>query len=166
MLSKWLSAGYIEKDQFYPAIQGVPQGGIISPTILNVTLCGLEQAIKAETIRGDRVNTIVYADDFVVTGRTKEILKEKVMPVIVDFLKERGLVLSKEKTKITPIQEGFDFLGVNTRKYRNGKLIQKPTKDSVKRFIKDLKETIKKCQAAPTELLIHLLNSKIILKYL
>ena len=162
MLKQWLQAGYVSKDTFYLTERGVPQGGPISPTILNVTLSGLESAVKAVTKKSDRVNVIVYADDFVVTGRTKEILEEKVQPVIEAFLQERGLELSKDKTQITSIEEGFDFLGVNTRKYHNGKLIQKPTKEAVKRFIRELKETIKRNQAAPTAILIRLLNQKII----
>jgi RNA-directed DNA polymerase len=161
MLQKWLAAGYIEKDQFFATEQGTPQGGIISPTLLNVTLSGLEQTIKAATKREDKVNVIIYADDFIITGKTKEVLLDKVKPVVENFLRVRGLVLSNEKTKITHIKEGFDFLGVNTRKYRNGKLIQKPSKDSVKKFLQNIRETIKQNNAAKTENLIRLLNPKI-----
>ncbi len=87
---------------------------------------------------------------------------ENIKPRVEEFLNERGLTLSIEKTKITNIYEGFDFLGVNTRKYSNGKLIQKPAKDNIKRFMQDIRETVKQHQAAKTENLIHLLNSKII----
>lgn len=128
---------------------------------MNVTLSGLEAAVKAVTKREDKINIIIYADDFIITGRTKELLENKVKPVVEHFLSERGLVLSKDKTSITHIKEGFDFLGVNTRKYRNGKLIQKPAKDSVKRFMQDIRETVKRNQAATTEGLIHLLNAKL-----
>lgn len=162
MLIQWLNAGYIEKEQFFATNQGTPQGGIISPTLLNITLSGLEAAVKAVTKKCDRVNVIIYADDFIITGRTKEVLENKVKPIVENFLNERGLSLSLDKTKITNINEGFDFLGVNTRKYRNGKLIQKPAKSNVKNFMKEIKETIKRNQAIPTEILIHQLNAKLI----
>ncbi len=162
MLQEWLSADYMEKGELYSNESGTPQGGPISPTLLNVTLSGLEKAVDAVTKRSDRVNVIIYADDFIITGKTKEVLENKVKPVVEKFLGERGLVLSKEKTKITHINEGFDFLGVNTRKYRNGKLIQKPSKDSVKRFMKEFRETVKQNQAVTTEILIRLLNQKLI----
>ena len=70
-------------------------------------------------------------------------------------------VLSQEKTKITHINEGFDFLGVNIRKY-NGKLIIKPAKDNVKRFLENIRETVKSNKAATTENLIRQLNPKLI----
>lgn len=162
MLKAWLAAGYIEKGKFYSTEVGTPQGGTISPTLLNVTLSGLEKAVKAATKREDKINIIIYADDFIITGGTKEVLENTVKPLVEAFLNERGLELSQEKTKITHINEGFDFLGVNTRKYRNGKLIQKPAKDSVKKFLANIRNTIKSNQAVKTEVLILLLNPKII----
>ena len=97
MLQKWLSAGYIEKDQLCVTEQGTPQGGIISPTLLNITLSGLEKAVKSATKREDKINVIIYADDFIITGVTKEVLENKVKPVVENFLNERGLVLSDEE---------------------------------------------------------------------
>src|SRR6266436_5353041 len=95
-----------------------PQGGIASPLLANLTLDGMEQAIRASIKpRRDKVNFIRYADDFVVTAASKDILEQKVKPVIVDFLRERGLKLSEEKTLITHIEQGFHFLGQRVRKY-------------------------------------------------
>jgi len=162
MLKKWLSAGYVDKGELYSTENGTPQGGVISPTLLNITLSGLEKTVKAATKRTDKINIIIYADDFIITGATREVLKNRVQPVVEAFLSERGLVLSKEKTKITHINEGFDFLGVNTRKYRNGKLIQKPAKDNIKKFLDTIRGTIKRNKTAKTENLIRLLNPKII----
>ena len=102
----------------------------------------------------------VYADDFIVTGTTKDVLENKVKPAVIAFLEERGLTLSEEKTKITHINDGFDFLGMNIRKY-NGKCIIKPAKSSVKRFLADIRETIKRKRTAKTEELILQLNLKI-----
>jgi RNA-directed DNA polymerase len=160
MLRKWLAAGYMEKGMFYPTEVGAPQGGLISPTLLIITLSGLERAIKAATKESDKTHLIVYADDFIVTGATCEVLENKVKPAVEVFLKERGLSLSKEKTKITHISEGFDFLGMNIRKY-NGKLLIKPAKSNVKRFLADIRKIIKLNATAKTENLIHLLNPKI-----
>jgi RNA-directed DNA polymerase len=162
ILQKWLTAGYLEKGKIYATIFGAPQGGIISPTLLTVTLSGLEKAVKAATKREDKVNVIIYADDFIITGATKEVLENKVKPVVENFLRGRGLTLSADKTKIAHIKEGFDFLGVNMRKYSCGTLLQIPAKSSVQRFLKDIKETIKRNKAATTKTLICRLNPKII----
>lgn len=94
------------------------------------------------------------------TGATKELLEEKVMPTVDNFLRERGLFLSKEKTKITHINEGFDFLGFNIRKYQE-KLIITPSKKSVKSFLSNMRETIKSNNTAKQENLIRQLNPKI-----
>ena len=162
ILKKWLAAGYLEKGEVYPTDCGTPQGGVISPALLIVTLSGLEQTVKSVVSkRGDKVNVCSYADDFIITGATKEVLENKVIPAVETFLKERGLELSKEKTKITHINEGFDFLGVNIRKY-NGKYISKPSKDNVKKFLDNIRETVKANRAAKTENLIRQLNPKII----
>lgn len=116
--------------------------------------------IRSISKRKDKVNLSIYADDFIITGSTKEVLEQKVKPVVETFLRERGLELSKEKTKITHIDDGFDFLSVNVRKY-NGKYISKPSKESVKTFLDDIRETIKSNPTAKTENLINLLNPKI-----
>ncbi len=160
ILEKWLAAGYIEQKKFYPTISGVPQGGLISASLLNVTLSGLEQAIKSATRPKDKVHISIYADDFIITGATEEVLENTVKPIVESFLSERGLILSKEKTKITHINKGFDFLGMNIRKY-DSKLIIKPAKSGVKRFLTDIRSIIKKNRAAKTENLIHQLNPKI-----
>jgi len=161
MLNKWLGAGYLEKEQWHGTEEGVPQGGIISPTLLTVTLSGLENAVKAViSQRKDKVHVCTYADDFIITGSTKEVLEDTVMPTVEAFLFERGLVLSKEKTHLTHINEGFDFLGVNFRKYGD-KLIRKPAKDNVSKFLENIRETIKSNATAKTENLIRQLNPKI-----
>ncbi len=161
ILSKWLAAGYIDEGAFYQTESGTPQGGIASPTLLVITLSGLEEAVKRATAkRGDKVVAIIYADDFIITGATKEVLEQKVKPTVEAFLHERGLELSKEKTRITHIDDGFDFLGVNVRKYK-GKLIMKPSKKSIGSFVGDIRKTIKSNPTAKTEDLIQLLNPKI-----
>ena len=161
VLRKWLKAGYIEKNTFHPTEKGTPQGSVISPALLNSTLSGLEAAIKAASnLRKDKVHISIYADDFVITGATKELLEEKIKPVVKAFLYERGLELSEEKTKISHIKDGFDFLSFNIRKYRN-KLLIKPSVESRKRFLNDIRDLIKKNKTAKTENLIQLINPKI-----
>ena len=160
ILSKWLTAGYIEEKVIHPTYDGVSQGSSNSPALLVLALKGLEETVKSATSRKDKVNVVVYADDFVVTGSTKEVLENKVMPVVAVFLKERGLELSVEKTKITRVDEGFDFLGFNVRKYK-GKLLIKPSKANVKVFLNNIRGLIKSHATIKTEDLIRLLNLRI-----
>ena len=160
ILGKWLSAGFIEHNRYYLTDKGTPQGGVISPTLMNLTLAGLEKAVKRSCSLKDKVNVIIYADDFVITGVSKDILRNRVMPVVKSFLLGRGLTLSPEKTKITHIQDGFNFLGFNIRKYKD-KLLIKPSKNSIKSFLKNIRQDIKSNHTAKAENLIRLLNPKI-----
>ncbi len=168
VLRQWLKAGFIDKNQLFPTNQGTPQGGIISPTLANMALDGLQKAIdSALNIRtwknGKRVNNVHdvhmvrYADDFVVTCSSPVILENIVRPAIISFLVERGLELSMEKTKITHIEHGFDFLGQNVRKY-NGKLLIKPSKASVSSIKSKIKDIISNNKSCKTESLIRMLN--------
>jgi len=137
ILQQFLMAGYIYEEQLFPTEAGTPQGGIISPILANMTLDGIEGVIK--TIKpkwkrlGLKIRYVRYADDFIVTAPKKEIL-EYVKTKLETFFAERGLELSKEKTLITHINDGFDFLGWNVRKY-DGKLIIKPSKKSIKNLL-------------------------------
>jgi len=129
-----------------------------------MALSGLEGKLLGTTkYRRDRekINMISYADDFVVTAASKELLEGKVMPLLVQSLSKVGLELSAAKTKITHIDDGFDFLGFNVRKYKNGKLLIKPSEVGIKRFLKTIKEIIKKGAAMPTDKLIHTLNNRL-----
>jgi RNA-directed DNA polymerase len=145
ILGQWLKAGYIEKEQWLPTEAGAPQGGLASPTIMNLTLNGLETLLqqRLRKRRGTKVNFVRYADDFIITGISKELLENEVKPVVTAFLAERGLKLSEKKTTVTHIKDGFDFLGVNIRKYGD-KCLTKPSKDGFKRLIKKLHQEIKR----------------------
>ena len=166
ILEKWLKSGFVETGRIFPTEEGTPQGGAISPTLMNMTLDGLERILRerfparrkvnGETVF-DKVNFVRYADDFIVTGTNPEILRNEVMPLIGAFLKERGLQLSEEKTLITHINDGFDFLGQNVRKY-NGKLLIKPSKASIKAFLKKVRDIIKENKSTKQETLIRKLN--------
>ena len=158
MLRLWLAAGYWEKGRLFPTSEGTPQGGIISPVLANLTLDGMEQAIRSRIKRRrDQVNFIRYADDFVVTARTKETLEQIVKPAVVAFLAQRGLELSEQKTTITHIEAGFNFLGQNVRKYSN-KLVIKPAKEGLKALVQKTRDHIKGMVGQTAQTLITTLN--------
>ncbi len=148
-LHKWLKSGFIEKRRLFPSRKGTPQGGVASPTLANMTLDGLEKMLFEKF--GDKpgqkhrkmVHLCRYADDFIVTGNSKELLQDLVLPAIRQFLTIRGLQIAEEKTRITHVNEGFDFLGQNTRKYK-GKLLTIPSKKSITNLRKKLRQTTKK----------------------
>jgi RNA-directed DNA polymerase len=108
ILRKWLKSGYIETGKLFPTDLGSPQGSSIPPTICNMVLDGLEIQIKKKYHK-TKVNFVRYADDFIVTGESRELLENGVLPIIREFLSERGLELSEERTVITHIEDGFDF---------------------------------------------------------
>ena len=133
---------------------------------MNMTLDGLERLLKErlptrKEVNGkthfNKMNFVRYADDFIVTGESPEFLREEVLPIIRDFMTERGLQLSEEKTVITHIDDGFDFLGKNIHKY-NGKLLIKPSKQSVGSLLKKVREIVKSNKSAKQDSLIRQLN--------
>lgn len=163
ILRKWLKCGFVEKGNWFPTRAGTPQGGIVSSSLANMALDGIElELVKYFGTKTSRkrwkhkVNFIRYADDFVITGATQETL-EKAKLIIENFLKDRGLTLSEEKTKIVHIDEGFDFLGWNIRKY-GGKLLIKPAKKNVRAFLRKIRLIIKANYTAKQENVIRLLN--------
>ncbi|MBO0612444.1 group II intron reverse transcriptase/maturase [Thiothrix fructosivorans] len=165
ILRKWLKAGFVWKGVRSDTEAGTPQGGIISPVLANMALDGLAgklaKAFPKITGRGraTKVNYIRYADDFIITGTSPEVLEEA-KTITERFLEARGLILSPEKTKVVNISEGFDFLGWNFRKY-NGKMMIKPAKKNVKNFLAGIRQLIDSNKTATQENLIRLLNPKI-----
>jgi len=145
--------------------------GVISPALANCALDGLEQLLKEKfpptrslpSLGGKVpcVNLIRYADDFIITGRTKELLEGEVKPLVEQFLQPRGLELSPKKTVITHVEQGFDFLGQNVRKYPNGKLLIKPSKKNVKVFLDGIRKTVKASLGLSAAELIDRLNPKV-----
>jgi RNA-directed DNA polymerase len=111
ILKELLRAGFIRGGSYEDTIKGTPQGGPISPTIANMALNGLEACL------GSDFKLVRYADDFVVIGKTKALLETEALARIVSFLDPRGLRLNMDKTLITCIEQGFDFLGFNFREY-------------------------------------------------
>ena len=165
ILRKWLKAGVVDRAQLLATTAGTPQGGIISPALANWTLNGLEAELTKHLgarfgkskIEKLKVGVVRYADDFVVTGASKELLETEIRPWIEAFLANRGLRLSMSKTKIVHIDQGFDFLGWNFRKYK-GKLLIKPSKKNVAAFYEKLKKIFGEHLMVRQEDLIRLLN--------
>jgi RNA-directed DNA polymerase len=158
LIKQWLKAGYIEQEVFHATERGTPQGGVISPLLANIALHGMEEAIGVTyNCRGELVSkraVVRYADDFVCFCETQEDA-EQVQRLLTNWLKERGLTLSEEKTRIVHLTEGFDFLGFHIRHYpapqtaRTGwKLLIKPSKEAVKDLRKKLKDQWEKAQGA------------------
>lgn len=158
LIKRWLEAGYLENNVFYNTRTGTPQGGIISPLLANIALHGMEEALNIEYKErkyGNRIThknkskyvIIRYADDFIVLCKTLEDAKE-VYRLLEDYLDERGLTLAPDKTKITHINDGFDFLGFNIRRYigyDRDKVLIKASKDSIKSFKRKAKYIIQRC---------------------
>lgn len=165
ILRKWLRAGYLERHVLHPTDEGVPQGSPISPALANWALDGLDTLLrerfpKLPSATNGRVNLVRFADDFIITGKTKELLEDEVRPLVAAFLKERGLELSAEKTSITHIEDGFDFLGQTVRKFGNT-CLTKPSKKSVKALLAKARGVIKANAQAPAGQLIVQLNTLI-----
>ena len=131
--------------------------------IANLALDGLERVLKTHaaspTQQGQRakVNLVRWADDFIITGNSYELLEHEITPVVEQFLHERGLELSPEKTRITHIENGFDFLGHHVRKYA-GKFLTKPARKNVKAFLEKVRNIVKANKQATTANLIAQLN--------
>lgn len=171
ILKQFLKAGYVTKHILFPTNSGTTQGSIISPILSNITLDGIEKIldikyhsknnkISRRIASKYQVNFVKYADDFIVTARTKE-TAEEVKVLIGNFLKQRGLELSNEKTQITHINDGFDFLGWNIRKY-SGKLLIKPSKKSIQKITREISDIIRNGKTWTQQDLIKTLNPIII----
>jgi RNA-directed DNA polymerase len=162
----WLKAGVIGKDGFAPTDEGTPQGGVISPLLFNVALHGMEDAAGAayrwnpyrkseESVPGTPV-LVRYADDFVALCDSRE-LAEQVKTDLTPWLAVRGLAFNEDKTRVVHLDEGFDFLGFNVRRY-GPKLLIKPSKGAVKRIRKRLNDEITALRGANASAVIRTLN--------
>jgi RNA-directed DNA polymerase len=167
LIAQWLKAGVVEQGQFAPTEEGTPQGGVISPVLMNVALHGLEQPAGARYFADDRKDAgksvpgtpvvVRYADDLValcVGAEQAQQVKER----LAAWLAPRGLAFNEDKTRVVSLDRGFDFLGFNVRRYRNGKLLIKPSKEAVRRIRKRLAAEVKALHGANTEAVISRLN--------
>ena len=142
MIAGWLKAGVFEAGKgFAPTEEGTPQGGVISPLLLNIALHGLEEAAGVRYRTGIHSGDVMdgcpaltrYADDLVVCCHSRQ-QAEQVKARLAGWLEPRGLAFNEAKTRIVSLLEGYDFLGFNLRRYPNGKLLIKPSVAAIKRF--------------------------------
>jgi RNA-directed DNA polymerase len=168
VILKWLQSGFVDHNTFNETFSGTPQGGIISPLLANIALHGLEKELNIE-YKGTRVksgcNSLVrYADDFVILCKTKDDA-ESMYGKLKPYLNKRGLELEKDKTKVTHISDGFDFLGFNLKQYKvnnrgklENRLLIMPSKDSIKKAKETIKEVFHNYNGRPVSELIYKLN--------
>lgn len=161
ILKKMLKAGYMENNSLHDTVNGTPQGGLASPTLANMVFDGIESFLQRQLgkskLRKHKVNVIPYADDFIITANSKEMLGNEIKSQLITFFKERGLELSPEKTVITHIQQGLNFLGQTIRKFGN-KLIIKPSDKSIKAILDKINDICRKNKQERTDELINQIN--------
>ena len=158
ILQQWLKCGYLESWTLHETVAGTPQGGIISPILCNLALDGLQDlVIKGRSKNRRNLNIIRYADDFIVTCKSAAYLQEEILPALRGFLLDRGLELSEEKTKLSHINKGFDFLGFNVRKY-DGKLLIKPQDGKPAALVSRLRAELKSLHGLAFHVVIMKLN--------
>ena len=167
MIAGWLKAGVFEAGKgFAPTEEGTPQGGVLSPLLLNVALHGLEEAAgvryRSDPARAGWVNDSTpavtrYADDFTACCHSRQ-QAESVREKLAGWLAERGLSLNEDKTRIVHLSEGFDFLGWNFRRYPNGKLLIKPSRAAVRKHRQRLASETRRLRGSNAAAVIAALN--------
>ena len=168
ILRQFLKAGFFEGSRLFPTTSGTPQGGVVSPILANMVLNGLEEVLgkrfystkkgiidKANNNR-HKVNLIRYADDLVITADSEEIAEE-IKKILIEFLHERGLQLSEEKTHITHISKGFTFLGWEFRKFKD-KLLICPSKDSISSYTEKIHKILRHGRSWSQDAVISAIN--------
>lgn len=161
----WLKAGVVDCGRFAPTEEGTPQGGVISPLLLNVALHGMEAAAGVRYLTGTHVGhtapdspvVIRYADDLVALCHSRE-QADQVKAGLAGWLGPRGLTFNEDKTQVVHLSEGFDFLGFRIRRFGNGKLIIKPSPTAVKRFRRRLRIEMRDLRGGNAAMVITRLN--------
>jgi len=172
LIDKFLKAGYVDNNIFHNTKKGTPQGGILSPLLANIALTGMENMLNISHREKTRKNgftyymssgkyrMVRYADDFVIFAQNKKDI-EAVYGILEPYLEDRGLKLAEDKTKITHICHGFDFVGFNFKRYKSRKgyiYLVKPSKDSIKVFKSKIDDICKECHGHNVDYLIDRLN--------
>jgi len=165
MIREWLKAGVIENGRLAPTEEGTPQGGVVSPVLLNIALHGMETAagVRYRTISPNAVRAlpdspvlIRYADDFVTLCHSRQQAIE-VKARLAAWLAPRGLAFNEDKTRVVTLDDGFDFLGFNVRRY-HGKALIKPSKAAVRRIRKRLAAELRSLRGSNAPAVIKRLN--------
>lgn len=176
IIGKWLKAGFIDNNVFHPTNEGTPQGGIVSPLLANIALHGMESeigikyklekrkkypegrwVINDELLSSPKIAVVRYADDFVILCETKE-KALSLYEVLKPYLNKRGLTLAEDKTKVTKLTNGFDFLGFTfTKRFKKDgtlKMVVTPSKDSIKKAKANIKEKFIEAKGTNTKRLL------------
>jgi len=174
LIKQWLKAGYVESQIFHETKSGTPQGGIISPLLANIALDGIDHLLagfhkvriyhsspkakhkKTKKQKLGKYGFIRYADDFIITAETKEDI-EDIIPVLTEWLAERGLELNQDKTNIVHVEQGFNFLGFHIRQFR-GRCFCFPQKEKVKALLQRIRDWLKTHKDIRQEAVIEYLN--------
>jgi RNA-directed DNA polymerase len=165
MIAGWLKAGVVEDGMLTPTDEGTPQGGVISPTLLNVALHGMEGAagVRYKVLGSDAARVaagspvlVTYADDLLALCHSRQ-QAEQVKARLAAWLAPRGLAFNEEKTRVVHLDEGCDFLGFEIRRYR-GKLLTKPSKEAMRRVRERLAAGVAALHGANAEAVIGRLN--------
>ncbi|MGW5113408.1 reverse transcriptase domain-containing protein [Nocardia sp. NPDC004123] len=166
LVRQWLTAGVVDQGRFAPTEEGAPQGGVISPLLLNVALHGMEAAAgvayytngtrAGKTVKGCPA-VIRYADDLLALCYSRE-QAEQVKKQLARWLAPRGLVFNEDKTRITTLDQGVDFLGFNIRRYPNGKLLTKPSNAALRRIRSRLSTEMKRLRGSNADAVTATLN--------
>ncbi|HIE02161.1 MAG TPA: group II intron reverse transcriptase/maturase [Thiotrichaceae bacterium] len=171
-IQAWIEAGVIDKEVFCKTNKGTPQGGVISPLLANIAFMGMETMLYewADAWKGSKrdnrssLTVSIYADDFVVLHKDKEVIEEAKVRIAQWCKKKMGVELNESKTRISHTSTGFDFLGFNIRQYsvtsnkQGFKTIIKPSKDSIKKHLNAIHDVLKRNKAVPQEVIIGKLN--------
>ncbi|OLS20711.1 MAG: Group II intron-encoded protein LtrA [Candidatus Heimdallarchaeota archaeon LC_3] len=173
IVRRWLKAGVVEMGKWHMTATGTPQGGIISPLLANIALDGLERLFGAISGTGrylspqqrkglnKGIGLVRYADDFVITAPSKEVIEGYILPKVTEFFRERGMILNTEKTRIVQRREGFNFLGITIRLYEtknSRRLRATPQKWKVNNFLRYIKAIIQSSISHTTDNFIDKLN--------
>jgi RNA-directed DNA polymerase len=161
MVAQWLKAGVVEQGRLHRTEEGTPQGGVVSPVLLNIALDGMEQTAGVRyqskgSIRVDSPAVIRYADDFIVHCHTRQDALE-IKAKLATWLAPRGLAFNEDKTRVVTLAEGFDFLGFNVRRYRDKTLI-KPSKAAIRRTRERLRTELRSLRGSNAQAVMRKLN--------
>jgi RNA-directed DNA polymerase len=165
MVAQWLKAGVVEQGRLSRTEEGTPQGGVVSPVLLNVALHGMEQAAGVRyhttgraagwTMTGSPV-LIRYADDLIALCHSRDEALQ-VKDRLASWLAPRGLAFNEDKTRVVTLDEGFDFLGFNVRRHGD-KLLIKPSKAAVRRLRERLRTELRSLRGSNAQAVIRKLN--------
>ena len=164
-IAEWLKAGVVDRGRYAPTEEGTPQGGCISPLLLNIALQGMEHAAGVEYdyrgyVKGGRPTVVTYADDFIALCHSRE-QAEQVHDRLSVWLAQRGLGFNEDKTRITKVDEGFDFLSFNIRRYHKAsgtKVLTRPSCDAMKKMRRRIAEELRVLRGASPEEVIRVMN--------